>query len=166
MGIVIISILLGAPAGLLWSRLAPHLKVTVTAAGVSADNLESTKAFIGADGSYLLVMLGMGLLCGGLAWLFARRSGPFTVVALVVGGSLAALIAARIGLRPGMHTSFAALKEGTSFRGTTELFLGQRQGSGTALRAPWAAVFWPVGALLVFVVGGLWKPDELDHLTT
>jgi hypothetical protein len=160
--IVIGSVLLGAPAGLIWSRVAPHLTVTVNKDGVSADNLESTKAFIGADGSYLVVMLVMGLICGGMAWWLARRSGPFTVAALVVGGVLAALIAASVGLRPGTGHAIAALKEGTSFRGTTELFLGVRHGDGTKLRAPWAAVGWPVGALLVFVAGGLWKPEELD----
>ena len=160
--IVVGSVLLGAPAGLIWSRVAPHLTVTVNKDGVSADNLESTKAFIGADGSYLVVMLVMGLICGGMAWWLARRSGPFAVAALVVGGVLAALIAASVGLRPGAAHAIAALKEGTSFRGTTELFLGVRHGDGTKLRAPWAAVGWPVGALLVFVVGGLWKPEQLD----
>jgi hypothetical protein len=160
--IVVASVLLGAPAGLIWSRVAPHLTVTVDKDGVRADNLESTKAFIGADGSYLVIMLVMGLICGGFAWWLARRSGPFTVAALVVGGVLAALIAASIGVRPGQAHAIAALKEGTSFRGTTDLFLGVRHGDGTRLRAPWAAVGWPVGAMLVFVVGGLWKPEQLD----
>jgi hypothetical protein len=160
--IVVGSVLLGAPAGLIWSHVAPRLTVTVTQDGVSADNLESTKAFIGADGSYLVVMLVMGLICGGLAWWLARRSGPYTVAALVVGGVLAALIAASVGVRPGQAQAIAALKDGTSFRGTTELFLGIRHGDGTQLRAPWAAVGWPIGAMLVFVVGGLWKPEELD----
>lgn len=162
-GLVVVGcVLLGAPAGLIWSRVAPHLTVTVDKNGVSAPNLESTKAFIGADGSYLVVMLIMGLISGGVAWWLARRSGPYTVAALVVGGVLAALVAASVGLRPGTHHAIAALKDGTSFRGTTELYLGVRHGNGTRLRAPWAAVGWPVGAMLVFVVGGLWKPEELD----
>jgi hypothetical protein len=161
-GIVVASVLLGAPAGLLWSRIAPHLTVTVTDQGAQAPNIESTKAFVGADGTYLLVMLGVGVLCGVLAWVFARRSGPWTVVALVVGGVLAALIAASVGLRPGSQHAIEALREGSPVRGQVELFLGKRSGNDLSLRAPWAAVAWPVGALLAFLVAALRHPEELD----
>jgi len=162
--IVVASVLLGAPAGLLWSAVAPRLTVDVTDTGQSADNLESTKAFIGADGSYLVVTLVVGLLCGALAWRFARRSGPYTVVGLVVGGVLAALIAESVGLRPGAHTAVQALREGSPFRGQVDLFLGMRDGrSGDlSLRAPWAAVGWPVGALVSFLIFALRRPEELE----
>lgn len=162
--ITVASVLLGAPAGLLWSALSPRYTVEVTDAQLNTPNLQSTKAFIGADGSYLVVMLVVGLLCGVLAWLFARRSGPFTVLGLVVGGVLAALIAQRIGLQPGSDSALAALKEGSSFRGEVDLFLGVRdQKSGdTSLRSAWAAVGWPVGALLSFLLFAFRRPEELD----
>ena len=161
-GIVVASVLLGAPAGLLWSRVAPHLTVRLTAQGADAPNIESTKAFVGADGSYLVVMLVAGVLCGALAWWFARRSGPWTVLALVIGGVLAALIAASVGLRPGAHQAIEALKEGSPVRGNVQLFLGRRTGNDLSLRAPWAAVGWPVGALTAFLIGALRRPEELD----
>ncbi|MCW2544683.1 MAG: hypothetical protein JWM40_2235, partial [Frankiales bacterium] len=94
-------VLLGAPAGLLWSAVAPRVDVTVSAKGLDAGDIESSKAFIGADGSYVVVMLLMGILCGFLAWRLFARSGPVTVLAIVVGGTLAALIAASVGLMPG-----------------------------------------------------------------
>ncbi|MCU1594374.1 MAG: hypothetical protein JWO12_1766, partial [Frankiales bacterium] len=72
-GVVVASVLLGAPAGLLWSAVAPRYVVHYTSTGASTDDLESTKAFVAADGSYLLVVLGFGLLCGALAWWLARR---------------------------------------------------------------------------------------------
>jgi uncharacterized membrane protein YeaQ/YmgE (transglycosylase-associated protein family) len=163
-GIVVASVLLGAPAGLLWSAVAPRLTVTVTKDGPQVDNIESTKAFIGADGSYLVVMLVVGALCGALAWRFARRSGPFTVLGLVIGGVLAALIAQRVGLLPGAREAVSALKEGSPFRGNVDLFLGARDVNSGAisLRAGWAAIGWPLGALLSFLLFASRRPDELD----
>lgn len=160
--VVIGCVLLGAPAGLLWAHLAPRLTVTVTADGIQADDVESTKAFIGADGSYLVVMLVLGVLCGVLAWWLARRSGPVTVLALAVGGSLAALIAASVGLRPGATHAIQALTQGSPFRGQIPLYLGIREGHTLSLRAPWAFVGWPAGACLAFLVAALRRPEQLD----
>lgn len=161
-GIVVGSVLLGAPAGLLWSRVAPRLTVQIKADGPHVADLESSKAFIGADGSYLIVMFVLGLLCGLLAWRFARRSGPLTVLGLALGGTLAALIAASVGLRPGAHHAIEALKQGSPFRGSVHLFLGVRSGDALSLRAKWAAVGWPVGACLAFLLSALRRPEELD----
>jgi hypothetical protein len=155
-------VLLGAPAGLLWSKVAPRLTVTFEAEGPSAPDLESTKAFIGADGSYLLVMLGVGLLCGAVAWLIARRSGPWTVAALAVGGALGALVAARVGVLPGSHEAVQALQHGGAGHPPVDLYLGKLKGDVPHLRAPWAAVAWPVGALLAFLVPAAWRPEDLD----
>ena len=161
-GIVVGSVLLGAPAGLLWSLVAPRLTVQIAADGPHVANLESTKAFIGADGSYLIVMFVFGVLCGVLGWRFARRSGPFTVLALTLGGTLAALIAASVGLRPGAHQALEALKQGSPFRGNLDLFLGVREGNTLSLRAKWAAVGWPGGACLAFLLAALQRPEELE----
>lgn len=161
--VVVGCVLLGAPAGLLWSAVAPRLSVTVENDGIHAPDIESTKTFIGADGSYLLVMLVAGILCGTLAWLFARRSGPWTVVALGVGGALAALIGAKVGLMPGSKHAIAALSPHSPFRGRIDLFLGSYgKDHHLHLRAPWAAVAWPVGAATAFLVGASMKPEEVD----
>jgi hypothetical protein len=161
-GVVVGSVLLGAPAGLLWSAVAPRLRISFGASGPSAADLESTKAFIGADGSYLLVMLAAGVVCGTLAWLFARRSGPWTVIGLTVGGLLAALVAARVGLVPGSHDAVVALRQGKVGHPPIDLYLGRLKGDTPHLRAGWAAVGWPVGALGAFLVGALRRPEDLD----
>jgi hypothetical protein len=156
------SVLLGAPVGLLWSAIAPRLRVTFGADGPMAPGLESTRAFIGADGSYLLLVLAAGVLCGTLGWLFARRSGPWTVLALSVGGLLAALVAARVGVVPGSHDTVVALRQGKAGHPPVDLYLGKLQGDKPHLRAGWAAVGWPVGALAAFLVGALRRPEDLD----
>ena len=161
-GVAVVSLLLGAPAGLLWAAVTPHYVVHYNADGAQLTDLESTKAFIGADGSYLLVMLGAGIVCGLLAWRFARRFGPWTVVGLAVGGVLAALVAAAVGVQPGGQDGVKALKVQNRTSGTVELPLLKRfRHDELGLRAPWAAVGWPVGALTVFVLLAARKPEEL-----
>jgi hypothetical protein len=157
------SVLLGAPAGLIWSAVAPRVRITFNASGPQAPDLESSKAFIGADGSYLVVMLVAGLLCGALAWWLARRSGPWTVVALAAGGVLGAVVAAHVGVLPGQHDSIQALRHGRAGHPPVDLYLGKLQGEHTHLRAVWAAVAWPVGALAAFLTGALLRPEELDR---
>jgi hypothetical protein len=159
-------VLLGAPAGLLWSKVAPHVTLTFGPQGPGATDLESTKAFIGADGSYAVVMLCFGLLTGALAWFVARRGGPWTVGAVAIGGVLAALVAARVGVVPGAHEAVEALKRGT-VGSTVDLYLGgplpRELGDGVPhLRAPWAALAWPVGAMLSFLFAAAFRPHELD----
>lgn len=163
LGVVVGTVLLGAPVGLLWSLVSPRVRFSISDSGLDLPGVESSEAFIGADGSYLLLAFGAGLLCGLLAWLVARRSGPWTVVALAVGGTLAALVAARVGLMPGAHEVLEALKPGATDRGGFDLFLGARgEGDELHLRAPWAAVAWPVGALVAFLGCGLARPEDLD----
>lgn len=149
--VVAVLVLLGAPVGLLWSALAPRLRVELTASGPTSGNIEG-KAFIGADATFIVVVLLVGVLCGVLAWLLARRSGPATVVALVLGGLLAAKVAAVVGVRPGATHVRELLRDATA-RGPLELYL--------RLRAPWEIVFWPVGALAGFLGLALARPDEL-----
>ena len=64
-------VLLAAPAGLLWSAIAPRYTVDRKDTGIEFPNIESTKAFVGADGTYVVILLVLGLLTGLLAW----RSG-------------------------------------------------------------------------------------------
>ena len=145
-------LLLAAPAGLLWSVVAPRLSVTLGPDGPAAHGLEG-KAFIGGDGSFLLVVAGAGVLSGVLGWLMARRAGPWTVLGLFVGGLLAAKVAAVVGVRPGRAHVQALLHDRTA-RGTVQLYL--------RLRSPWAVVGWPVGALTTFLLAALWRPEQLD----
>lgn len=157
--LVVATVLAGAPVGLIWSALAPHYTVVFDNGDATYPDIESSKAFIGADGTFVLAMVAAGLLTGLAAWFLARRSGPWTVVALAVGGALAALVAMRVGLLPGRQEAFEAISRK---RGAVDLFLGVREGDSTHLRAQWAFLFWPATALVVFLVGAIARPEQVD----
>jgi hypothetical protein len=164
--IVVALLLLAAPVGLLWSAVAPHYQPVLSSGQLTIPNIESDKAAIGADGSYVVVLAVAGLLCGAACWWGARRSGPWTILALVVGGSLAAVIAAKVGVMPGQQASLDAIAKN---KPGVELYLGARDLDKAGhpygrphLRAPWGAVAWPVGALLAFAVPAFVRPEELD----
>ena len=157
--VVVGTVLLGAPIGLLWSLVAPHYTVVFSGGQPSYPRIESSKAFIGVDGSFAAVTAAAGLVCGLLAWRWGRRSGPWLVVALALGSVLAALVASRVGLLPGRQEAFEALSRK---QGSVDLFLGARSGNDTHLRAPWAVVLWPVSALVAFLVPAFLRPEELD----
>ena len=150
--VVVACVLLGSPAGLLWSGVAPRLRVMLGPDGPSAVGAEG-KTFIGGDGSFLVVVVLLGLLSGALAWLLARRGGPWTVLGLLVGGLLAAEVAAAVGVLPG-RAHVKALLHDPRARGEVLLYL--------KLRTPWAVVGWPVAALTAFLVAALRRPEELD----
>jgi len=157
--LVAATVLAGAPVGLLWAHLAPHYTVVFDKGEPTYPGIESSKAFIGADGSFTLAMVVAGVLTGLVAWFLARRSGPWTVVALAVGGALAALVAMRVGLIPGRQHAFEAISRK---QGSVQLFLGVREGDGTHLRAQWAFLFWPVSALAVFFIAAVSRPEQVD----
>lgn len=164
LSIVALTVLLGAPAGLLWSAIAPRFTVVRQDGELSLPNIESTKAFIGADGTYVVIVLALGLVCGALAWRFARRHGPATILGLTVGGLLAALVAAAVGLRPGASEAVQSLRDTTKGSGSFDLFLGARnQTTGDfSLRAAWAPVVWPVASLIAFLTPAWRAGDDLD----
>lgn len=145
-------VLLAAPAGLVWSALSPRLTVRLGPDGPSPVGVEG-KALVGADGSFLAVILVAGVLTGGLAWLLARRAGPWTVLGLLVGGLVAAKTAGLVGVMPG-RAHVRALLHDPHASGVVELYL--------RLRAPWSVVGWPVAALVTFVTAALRRPEELD----
>ena len=153
-GVVVgVVVLLGAPLGLLWSALSPRLTVDLVAGKDPQGRHIEGKDFIGADGSYVVLCLLAGIACGALAWRLARRSGPWTVVALLVGGLAAAKVAAVVGVRPGRSEVMAMIRD-PKITATVHLFL--------KLRSPWTVVAWPVGALVAFLVPAFRRPDQLD----
>lgn len=157
--VVATTVLAGAPVGLLWAAVAPHYTVVFDKGDATYPGIESSKAFIGADGSFTVAMVLAGVLTGLAAWFLARRSGPWTVAALAIGGALAALVAMRVGLIPGRQEAFEAISRK---QGSVRLFLGVREGDETHLRAEWAFLFWPVSALAVFFIAAVSRPDEVD----
>lgn len=145
-----VSVLLGAPMGLLWSALAPHAHVQIDAAGANVVD-GATEVFIASDGWFLGVTLVAGLVVGVLAWLAARRSAPFVVVALAVGGLAASYVASKVGVRLGQDALTAVVRNGTKGSYTANVALQMKQ----------AILVWPIAALAGFVVPLLAKVDEI-----
>jgi biotin transporter BioY len=147
-----LTVLLGPPAGLLWSALAPHAHVSIGASGVPIVDDGGTEVFVAADGWFLAVCLVAGLLTGIVGWLAGRRSGPVTVAALTVGGLLAALVAAKVGMRLGQDQLRTAAQAGT---------LG-RYGANVALQAKVIILVWPIAGLGAFLALMLSRVEEID----
>jgi hypothetical protein len=88
--------LTGVPAGFLWNAVAPHAQGEVVEDGVDLVD-PVTKAFIGADVVFMIIMAAIGLVAGVLAWRLGRRNGPAISIGLVLGGLAAAFIAWKVG---------------------------------------------------------------------
>ena len=146
-----VSVLLGAPAGLLWSALAPHAHIAISASGATfADG--ATEVFVAGDGWFLGVALVLGLLSGFVTWLVARGSGPYAVIGLAVGGALAAYVAAKVGRRIGQDELRAAAAAGVP--GTYV--------ANVAVQAMQVVLVWPIAALASFLSLVAARPDALD----
>lgn len=147
-----VTVLLGAPAGLLWSALAPHAGVDISSAGATFSGGVTAETFVAADAWFLAVGVALGLVTGVLAWVFARGSGPVTVVALTVGGLLAALVASKVGMRIGQDALREAAAGGVSGRYVANV----------AVQAQTVLLGWPIAALAAFLTLVVSRADEID----
>jgi hypothetical protein len=137
---VAVTVLLGAPVGLLWAALAPHAEVVLTGTRVQLAETYSG-AFVAADACYLAAVAVAGLVGGLVARRCASAHGPAVVVGLTVGGIVAAYVAAVVGEQVG-STAGELVAAGAA--GRQELAL--------QLRSAPAMVGWPVASLLAHVV--------------
>jgi len=133
--------LLGVPVGLLWAVLSPRVPLVRTAAGTSLA-VPETKAFITADGIFLLLGAGVGVLCGLAVWGLGRRRGEAAVVGLALGGLLAAVI----GWKTGHQLYLGDYRHAVRTAG-----FGARFQAAVDLRAKGALVAWPVAALMTYL---------------
>ena len=136
----VVTVLLGAPVGLLWAALAPRVDVVVSGENVQLAE-PGTSAFIAGDGFFLLAVLLAGAVGGLIAWRLGRAHGPAVVVGLTLGGLAAAYVAMRVGSTVGLEEVQQAVDAGQ--QGALELSL--------RLLAKEALVGWPVGALVAYV---------------
>lgn len=137
---VAVSVLVGAPVGLLWAALAPHVGVVVANGDV---NLADTygDSFIAVDGYFFAAALVAGLVGGLLAWRLGHRHGPGVVVGLAVGGVVAAYVAKTVGAQVGYDSLRAAVRAGG--QGAFDL--------NVELKSLAALAGWPVASLLAYV---------------
>jgi LPXTG-motif cell wall-anchored protein len=148
-GIVLALAGAGVVAGLLWSWLAPRADFRVTDAGpVPVGNLPA-ELLVADDAVFALLLLGLGLLAGAAAWFLRRRRGVATVLALAVGGCLAAIVAWQVGEFLGPGPTEQQLADVGALV-TTSLTLGSLPAMALA----------PFGALLAYVAAVLYARDE------
>ncbi|MCU1692704.1 MAG: hypothetical protein JWM64_1795 [Frankiales bacterium] len=137
----VVVVLLGAPVGLLWAAVAPRVEVVLRGAEGPGLVDPETSAFAGADIAFGALAVVVGLLCGLGAYALARRYGPGVVAGLLLGGLLAAYVAAKTGTQVGKD-GFQAAARDLDRTGTVE--------ANVRLRAYEALVLWPAAALAAF----------------
>ncbi|MFC7548477.1 DUF2567 domain-containing protein [Plantactinospora sp. GCM10030261] len=131
-------VLLGLPFGLLWRAVAPGVPLVKTADGAVAAEPEPEE-FIAADGWFILLGLGLGILAAIAVWVALRRlRGPVAMLALTFGGVGAALVAWRVGRLIGLSDYRRLLDSAPE---------GQRFTKPPDLRT--AGVDWALGVLPV-----------------
>ncbi|MFI9025987.1 DUF2567 domain-containing protein [Streptomyces sp. NPDC053560] len=150
--IVLVTTVCGALFGVLWAWLAPHVPLISDGKAVYLKNAEGEES-IGADGTFLLLGLGLGVVSAALVFLWRRRGGVPLVVALVVGGLLASVLAWRIGMLLGPERDVVAQAKAA--------------GKGIAFDAPLrlqakgALLAWPIGAALAnLLLTGAFGPRD------
>ncbi|MGY1632081.1 hypothetical protein ACI784_10305 [Geodermatophilus sp. SYSU D01186] len=143
----------GVPAGLLWWALAPRAQFRVTADGPVVVGHPSAELLAAVDGVYTLVVAGLGLLAGVVAWRLRRRRGVAVLLAVGAGTLLASLVAWQVGelLAPG--PSEAELAD-----------VGATVTTGLALNSMAALAAGPFLGVLAYVVAALFAPaEDLDR---
>ena len=144
-----VTVLVAAPVGLLWAALAPRVQVVVGADGRPSLVDVYGDGFIADDGYFLGAVLLAGIVGGVLAWVLGRRHGPVVVVALAVGGLLAAYVAMSVGETVDL-SSLQTQAQALARSGSQDILpLTARLTSIQAL------VGWPVGSLLAYLGASL-----------
>lgn len=142
---------LGVIAGFLWLWIAARPHGVVSAGnGKSVQFDSANKVFASADVTFLFIGVGAGLVCGIVASILARHRGVAVSIAMAVGGTLASLLAAFIG---------RALTGGPQDHWLARASVGPHH-YFIELTTRQFLVGWPIAALLVVIVVGLFTPDE------
>jgi hypothetical protein len=144
---VAVTVLVGAPVGLLWAALAPRVTVEISGDDVQVVDTFGD-GFIAVDAWFLAAVLLAGLVGGVLAWRLDAEHGPAVVLGLVVGGLAAAWIASRVGGEVDRVTARQLVESGV--QGRREL--------AVRLRATSALLGWPIASLLAFLVLSVLRP--------
>jgi hypothetical protein len=138
--------LLGAFSGLLWAVVSPGVRYYVVGGKISIEtlvDLETTR-LIGVDGRFALIGFVAGVLCGIAAYLAGGRGHDLALVAgLAIGGTLATLIAWRVGHQIGLGAFQHAVRTGKD---------GAIVTAPAELHALGVLVIWPLLAVVTFGV--------------
>lgn len=135
----VLTVLAGAPVGLLWAALAPRTQAVLTESRYLRTDPHSSAYIIG-DGYFLAAGIFAGVVTGLLAWRLGRAHGPAVVLGLTVGGFAAAAVAMQVGEVLASQALQAAV-----LAGQVTVDINLQLLSVVALAA------WPIAALLAFV---------------
>jgi hypothetical protein len=94
-GVVGVLVGVGALVGLLWAAVSPRTVGLVLRSGAVIP--DETEGFVGTDGWFALLTMGVGLLAAIALWTRRSWRGPAVVAALAVGGVGGSLSAALVG---------------------------------------------------------------------
>jgi Protein of unknown function (DUF2567) len=152
--IVAVLAVCGFLAGLLWWLLAPRADFRITADGPTPIGNPSAELLAADDAVFALVLAGLGLVAGVLAWsLLRRRRGIATLLALAVGTAAAAAIAWQLGELLGPAPTRAALTH-----------VGGRVTTGLTLHSLPALAVGPFCAVLVYLAATVFsRRDDLGR---
>ncbi|MCS0636428.1 DUF2567 domain-containing protein [Streptomyces sp. LP05-1] len=130
----------GVALGLLWLWLAPRVPLISDSRAVFLKESEGENA-VGADGTFALLGLGLGVLSAAVVFWFRRRGGVAVVVGLALGG---------------LAGSFLGWGLGTLLGPTHDVVAHARSaGPGVVFDAPLelqahgALLAWPIAAMVV-----------------
>ena len=156
-GVAFLLTVLGAPLGLLWAAIAPDTPVQKTAEGAIYAQ-PAPEQPIAADGWFSLLGLGFGVLAAIALWFLLRRwRGPVGLVAAVLGGLGAAMVAWQLGRRIGLSTYQRLLEtapDGQAFTKPADL----RAGGLEWLVVPYGNLLLPAfGAAVAYTLLAGWS---------
>ncbi|MGW1838872.1 ABC transporter permease [Streptomyces sp. BBFR2] len=148
--------LIGALLGLLWLWLAPRVPLIANTHSVYLKDTEGEEA-IGADGVFLLLAAGFGIVSTAVLFRLRRRGGVPLVIALAVGGLLGSVLGWQLGMVLGPTDDLAAhavqVGPGVVFDGPLRL-----QAMGVLLA-------WPIAAMVTqLALTGLLAPRDEELL--
>lgn len=144
-------VLVGPVVGLVWAGLAPRARVVALGSGaVDVVNAES-EALVGADGTFFVLTLVVGIACGVLAYRFGRRFGAGTAAGLGAGGLAGAVVAAAVGREVHRGAFEHAMRHAPV--GTPLL-------ASVQVRAQAVLLVWAVAALATFVLLVVWREPD------
>lgn len=132
---------LGVPAGLLWTTVAPRTTFVIAGGKALLGDPES-QTLIAADGWFAVLTASAGVLCAVVAYILAGRLREIGLIAaLGVGGAAAGLIAWWVGSmigRSSFHHQVRTARDGTTVKGALDL------------HAAGVVIAWPLIAIVVF----------------
>lgn len=158
--VVAYSVVLGGAVGLIWPRVAPHIRLVEAIDGSEA----ATKVLLGDDMWLALLGIIAGVLSVAVLALVARDAGggPGGVIGLAVGGLLGSLVAAHVGNLVQEPHVVAALK--SAFPGISAHSVTTISGYfGFKVRAEAVLLAWPIAAVVVHAAAAALRQRRLSN---